>query len=179
MGGSGASGLRFLTIIEEAPAGKEGPRQTDYYVNDGICCAMVCVYASSLNIMPFHQAGPLGRTQSFLSRIRGATQPKEHPQHAQHLWTDSTVCDHSTAQHHSILSKHSMLSSIAQCTAQWSSLKQTPTMQVRMHVCVSLAEVSLDQQLILLSITSANDEVVLAADEPMEALKPKGLAHCC
>lgn len=51
------------------------------------------------------------------------------------------------------------------------------TVQVRVHVRVALVEVALDQQLVLLRVAAANDEVVLAADEPVEALKPEGLAH--
>ena len=40
-----------------------------------------------------------------------------------------------------------------------------------------LLEVALDNQFILLSITPADDQVVLAGHKPVELLKPMGLAH--
>ena len=38
-------------------------------------------------------------------------------------------------------------------------------------------EVALHQELILLSISAGEDEIILGADEPVEALEPVRLAH--
>lgn len=42
---------------------------------------------------------------------------------------------------------------------------------------ISLVEVALDNELVLLRVTATDHEVVLARNKPVEALKPRGLAH--
>ena len=51
------------------------------------------------------------------------------------------------------------------------------SVEVCMHVEVILAQVALHQQLVLLRVSPAHDQVVLAAYKPVELLKPCRLAQ--
>ena len=53
------------------------------------------------------------------------------------------------------------------------------TMQLRMHKQVCLVHVPLDKGLVLLRVSTSNDQVVLRCDEPDELFEPEDCALDC
>ena len=49
-------------------------------------------------------------------------------------------------------------------------------MEVGVHIDVGLCHVAFDQHLVLLAVSAGDDQVIFRADEPVELLKPVGLA---